>query len=128
MVRVIVSGSRYYKNYKQLADKLDEVILKLMDEGIGKSDIEIVSGGCRGADELGERFAKESCLRCSIFPADWGKHGKAAGPVRNEQMAAYASEADKGILVAFPIGDSIGTRNMIKKAKQYDLKVEVIEG
>ena len=62
-----------------------------------------------------------------IFPAEWDKYGKAAGPIRNEQMAKYASEADRGILVAFPVGESKGTRNMIKLARQYGLEVEVIE-
>lgn len=53
--------------------------------------------------------------------------GKATGPIRNEQMAKYAAEADRGMLIAFPIGDSKGTRNMIKLAQQYGLEICVIE-
>ena len=48
-------------------------------------------------------------------------------PIRNEEMAKYASEADCGILIAFPVGESRGTRNMIKLAKQYGLEIEVVE-
>ena len=48
-------------------------------------------------------------------------------PIRNEEMAKYASEADRGILIAFPVGKSRGTRNMIKLAKQYGLEIEVVE-
>lgn len=127
-VRIIVAGSRDYKDYGTLADTLDELIDRLQMQGIDKSDIEIISGGCRGADELGERYAKESSIRCSIFPADWGKYGRSAGPIRNDQMAKYAIRADKGYLVAFPIGESRGTRSMIKLAEQHGLEVKVIEG
>ena len=42
-------------------------------------------------------------------------------------MAKYAAEADSGMLIAFPIGESKGTKNMIKLAKQYGLEVNVIE-
>ena len=45
---------------------------------------------------------------------------------RNEEMAKYTSK-NNGILVAFPIGESKGTRNMIKLAKQYGLKTYIIE-
>jgi len=48
-------------------------------------------------------------------------------PIRNEEMAKYASEANRGILIAFPVGESRGTRNMIKLAKRYKLEVNVIE-
>ena len=126
--RIIVAGSRDYKDYGQLADVLDTLMTKLQEQGIDKSDVEIVSGGCRGADELGERYAKESCLRCSIFPADWSKYGRSAGPIRNDTMAKYTVKADKGYLVAFPIGESRGTRSMIKLAEQHGLEVTVIEG
>lgn len=124
MIRIIVAGSRDYKNYNQLADTLDLLISTLH---VAKSEIEIVSGGCRGADELGERYAKESCIKCVIFPADWGKYGRSAGPIRNNQMANYAASADRGILVAFPIGESRGTRNMIDTARRCGLEVEVYE-
>lgn len=126
--RIIVAGSRDYKDYGQLADVLDRLMTKLQEQSIDKSDVEIVSGGCRGADELGERYAKESCIRCSIFPADWSKYGRSAGPIRNDTMAKYAVKADKGYLVAFPIGESRGTRSMIKLAEQHGLEVTVIEG
>ena len=127
-VRIIVAGSRDYEDYGQLADILDTLMTKLQNRGIDKSDIEIISGGCRGADELGERYAKESCIKCSIFPPDWRKYGRSAGPIRNDTMAKYAVKADKGYLVAFPIGESRGTRNMIKLAEQHGLEVTVIEG
>ena len=84
----------------------------------------IVSGGAPGADSLGERYAKERGLAVERYPADWSKHGKAAGPIRNEQMASVADA-----LIAFPLEGAAnrGTYNMVRLAKERDLQVRVIE-
>lgn len=124
MTRVIIAGSRNFNDYDKMLKVLDEIGIHLINT-IDK--IEIVSGHARGADSLGERFAKSYGYPLKIFPANWDKYGKAAGAIRNEQMAKYASEADRGILVAFPLDESRGTRNMIKLAKQYGLEVDVID-
>lgn len=70
---------------------------------------EVVSGAARGADSLGELFAKENNIPVKQFPADWNAHGRAAGPIRNRQMAEYAD-----VLIAFWDGKSPGTKNMIE--------------
>lgn len=124
MIRIIIAGSRKFNDYSKMLNKLDELGIHLLAT---MDDIEIVSGHASGADTLGEKFAKAYNYPLKIFPAEWDKYGKAAGPIRNEQMAKYAAEADRGILVAFPIGESRGTRNMIKLAKQYGLEVNVDE-
>lgn len=122
MTRVIIAGSRKFCNYPKMLEALRLYIgYKYID------DLEIISGHAPGADALGEKFARDCGYKLKIFPAEWDKYDRAAGPIRNEQMAKYASEADKGILVAFPIGESIGTRNMITLAKRYGLEVHVIK-
>ncbi len=75
-----------------------------------------------GADALGERWAKENDIPVKVFPANWDKHGKAAGPIRNKQMAAYGE-----MLIAFWDGKSSGTGNMISLAEPYNLKYTVID-
>lgn len=124
MIRIIIAGSRKFNDYIKMLNKLDELGIHLLAT---MDDIEIVSGHASGADTLGEKFAKAYNYPLKIFPADWNTYGKAAGPIRNEQMVKYAAEANRGILVAFPIGESKGTRNMIKLAKQYGLEVNVYE-
>ena len=124
MIRIIIAGSRKFNDYSKMLNKLDELGIHLLAT---MDDIEIVSGHAPGADTLGEKFAKANNYPLKIFSAEWDKYGKAAGPIRNEQMAKYAAEADRGMLIAFPIGESMGTRNMIKLAKQYGLEVNVIE-
>lgn len=51
---------------------------------------EIVSGCAEGVDSEGEHFASHMNIPVKRFPADWDKHGKAAGPIRNREMAQYA--------------------------------------
>lgn len=121
MVRVIIAGGRNFSNVMLFRNTIRKYLLDIKDE------IEIISGGCSGADTMGEWFAEDNDLKLTVFEADWDKYGKAAGPIRNEQMAKYAAESDRGILIAFPIGKSPGTRNMIKLAKQFDLEVYIEE-
>jgi len=91
---------------------------------VGKSGgiTEIVSGTARGEDRLGEEYAKEKGIKVRRFPADWNKHGKAAGPIRNEEMAQYADS-----LIAFWDGASRGTGGMIELARKYGLEVTVVK-
>lgn len=124
MTRIIIAGSRQFNDYHKMLTELDNLGIHLINS---IDPIEIVSGHASGADTLGERFAKAYHYPLKIFPAEWDKYGRAAGPIRNEQMAKYAAEADRGMLIAFPIGESKGTRNMIKLAQQYGLEICVIE-
>ena len=122
MVRVIIAGSRNFNDQDLFDNSVHDALIKYDTD-----ELEIISGGCSGADRMGEEYAEEWGIKCTVFPADWNKYGKAAGPIRNEQMARYAAETDHGILIAFPIGESRGTRNMIRLAKQYGLEVKVVE-
>lgn len=118
MTRIIVAGSRNFTDKKRLYKVLDEYLPSFNDE------IEIVSGHCRGADLIGEEYAKEHRIPLVIFPADWGTYGKMAGYIRNKKMAEYASK-ENGALVAFPVGDSKGTKMMIRLAHEYGLEINV---
>jgi hypothetical protein len=124
-MRMIIAGGRDFEDYPLLKQKCREVIKELLTAD--SNGVEIVSGGARGADRLGEIFALEKKFKLRVFRADWDKLGKIAGFVRNEQMAVYASEdSSAGVLVAFWDGKSEGTANMINLAFQYGLKVYVV--
>lgn len=122
MIRVIIAGSRDFYN-----PGIFNNIMTLYLSDIPDNKLEIISGGCRGADRMGEQYAKDWNLKCKVFPANWKKYGKSAGPIRNEKMVKYALQADHGMLIAFPIGESRGTRNIIEIANRYGLEVHVIE-
>lgn len=115
MTRIIVAGSRDFTDYSRLCSRLDEIIADIHDE------IEIVSGHARGADSLGERYARENGLKIAVFPANWDLYGKSAGVIRNQQMLDYASK-ETPLVVAFWDGCSRGTLDMIKRARKAEIK------
>lgn len=115
LARVIVAGSRTFKDYAHLEQKLDLLLSGLVAEG---KDILLVSGGAKGADTLGERYAVERGYKLRRFPAEWERHGKAAGGIRNQLMAWYGTH-----LVAFWDGVSRGTASMRQIGFQDGLKV-----
>lgn len=113
-MRTIIAGGREITDYEEVC----RAIL------FSNFDItEVVSGKARGVDTLGEQFAKEFNIPIKEFPADWNKHGKAAGPIRNCEMADYVG--DEGALIAIWDGQSRGTKHMIDYATKKGLKVYV---
>lgn len=127
MVRIIIAGGRDFYRYKLLKSSVIEIISDLKERlSITDDEIEIVSGAARGADEEGERFAKEYNYKLTRFPADWSI-GRSAGYERNKKMAIYAQE-DKnvGVLIAFWDGKSKGTNHMIALARKYGLEVHIV--
>jgi hypothetical protein len=113
-MKTIIAGGRDFNNYEYFKAALKFLFQNTMPT-------EIVSGGANGADKMGERYAAEKGIPLKVFPADWNAHGKAAGPIRNEQMALYADA-----LVAFWDGSSKGTKSMIDLARKNGLKVRVV--
>jgi hypothetical protein len=85
--------------------------------------LEIVSGASGNIDLLGERWAEWSEAELTCFAADWNTHGKAAGPIRNRQMAEYAAATSDGALVLIWDGKSKGSANMLQEAKRAGLRV-----
>ncbi len=81
---------------------------------------EIVSGAARGVDSEGEHWASHANVPVKRFPADWDKHGKAAGPIRNAEMAKYGDQ-----LLLIWDGESRGSANM--KQQMERLKKPVFE-
>lgn len=114
MFKVIIAGGRDFNDYGLLEKYCDKILSNV-------SDVEIVSGNAKGADLLGELYAKNKGIPIKIFPADWDKNGKRAGYMRNIDMASYADA-----LIAFWDGKSLGTKHMIDYAKSKGLKVRII--
>ena len=115
--KIIIAGSRDFcleSHYKILQAYLDDLIL---EHGLPN---EIVSGGARGADRLGERYARENGIAIKQFLPDWDTLGKSAGFIRNHDMGNYADTA-----VIFWDGESRGTKHMMEFAKKIGMPVFV---
>lgn len=117
MIKLIVAGSRTFADYSLLKQKLDFYLQAYLPSG----DLEIVSGRARGADALGEQYARERHLPLKQFPADWDRFGRAAGYRRNEMMVRYATHC-----ICFWDGTSKGTAHAISLAKRRGLVLRVV--
>lgn len=79
-----------------------------------------VSGGCRGADMLGERYAMENGFEIERIPADWKRYGRAAGPKRNRVMADISD-----LVICFWDCESRGTKSMIDYAVDKNKPIRI---
>lgn len=118
--RMIVCGGRHFDQYEYLEFVLDKII---RENGIDKDNLEIISGHCEGADQCGEDYAQSHGIKCNVFPAEWKKYGRKAGPLRNSQMLDYAAESENPIVVAFITHKSTGTMDMIRKAGKRGIRI-----
>lgn len=127
-VTIIITGGRDFHDYALFKEILNHLF--------GALNVKMIAGACNsgtltytrpdgtkvyGADGLAERYASECGYDFIPYPADWNKHGKAAGAIRNQQMA----KSDAEICIGFWDGKSKGTLDMMKKAQ--DAGIAVIE-
>lgn len=104
-MKIIIAGGRSYHLTTEDMKELDRI-----------SITEVVSGCASGADADGELYADDRCLPVTRFQANWEEYGKAAGPIRNRQMAEYAD----GVAL-FPGGR--GTDSMAVVAKKSGIVI-----
>jgi predicted Rossmann fold nucleotide-binding protein DprA/Smf involved in DNA uptake len=114
-MKLAIVGSRDFKDYGLLCRE----VYKNFDIS---NITEIVSGGARGADTLGQKFAEEHNLPIKIFYPDWNLHGRAAGMIRNE----YIVDAADAVLAMWD-GQSPGTRGCLKYAEKRNKPIFVVK-
>ena len=111
-MKLIIAGSHTFTDYQRLRQVLAPERHRIT---------QVPTGGARGADQLGFRWALKHHIRSRCFAADWERFGKAAGVRRNHQMAQAGD-----LLIAFWDGRSAGTRHMISCMQQLGKPVVVI--
>jgi hypothetical protein len=127
--RVIIAGSRdvpYLPRYINLLDnKMRQVLYEWLNTPMDEMviQLEIIEGGASGGDHLGRLWAEAYGIPYQTFPADWDKHGKAAGYIRNSQMVEVADA-----LVLIWDGKSKGSANVKSLAEKKGIKIyEIVE-
>lgn len=78
----------------------------------------LIHGAAKGADQLASEWAWENGVGAASYPANWEKHGRAAGPIRNQRML---DEGKPDIVIAFPGGR--GTADLVSRAEKAGIRV-----
>jgi len=122
-MRVIIAGSRDLMPATRqdvFSWRMQCVAHAVQESGF---DISVViSGGAEGIDTVGEAWAKQNSIPVERYPANWRKYAKAAGHIRNEEMAKVAQA-----LICIWDGMSPGSRNMLETASRYGLRIRVFQ-
>jgi len=114
-VRILVTGSRNWTDEQAIVRAL-----ALLGAERDRATTVIVHGDCpTGADAIVKRLAEEVGIPHEPHPADWKKHGTAAGPIRNQEMVNLGAD----VCLAFFLGDSRGTRDCRRRALRAGIKV-----
>ena len=111
-MKLIIAGSRTFTDYPLLCQTLAPERHRIT---------QVITGGARGTDQLGYRWAWKHAIRHQLFRADWERFGKSAGVRRNHQMAQAGD-----MLLAFWDGRSPGTAHMVQCMRQLGKPVVVI--
>ena len=115
-IKIVIAGGRDMTNKEFGFKNIDKILSR-----INPNRMEVVCGKARGADTVGENWAKLHDIPVKYFVPDWDKYGKRAGYLRNEQMAKYGTH-----LIAFWDKRSRGTKSMIELGEKYGLLSRVV--
>ena len=114
-MKIGIVGSRGFEDYELLCQEL--VWFKTFHEPI----TQIISGGSKGADSLGEKWAIDNNIEVVLYKPDWKKYGKAAGMIRNTDIIKNSE-----FVFAFWDGKSKGTKDSIDKTKILNIPIKIV--
>ena len=116
---ILVCGGREWPDYSS-------VLLSLFAHTflipVPAKEITVIDGAARGADNLGYAAARHMGYKTRRFHADWKTYGRAAGPIRNQEMLETGR---LDMVLAFPMQDSRGAQHMIDIAREAGIRTVV---
>lgn len=115
-MKVLVCGGRDYSDWHALSAALAQVKLLAPHDSLT-----IIQGGAAGADAMAREWCEAYHIPYMNYPADWEKHGRAAGPIRNQRML---DEGRPDLVLAFPGGR--GTADMMTRARSAGVEVRLV--
>ena len=116
-MKLAIIGSRGFNDYNLLKKEVNKLLIEFNIDTI-------ISGGAKGADYLGMKFALDNNINYIEFPANWDKYGKSAGFKRNEDIIKNSD-----IVISFWDGKSKGTLHAMNLCKNKSLiKINYIDG
>lgn len=106
-----VTGGRRYWNREFIFTELDKIHARWPVKLL-------IHGGALGADLTASEWAVDRGIWMRGYPANWWKHEKVAGPIRNRWMLL---DGKPGIVVAFKGGH--GTLNMVMNTRRENIRL-----
>lgn len=116
MRAVLCCGDREWSDWPSIWREL---------RGLGPGTV-IVHGDCRGADRMCGYVAERLGYPVHAHPAEWLKHGKRAGPIRNQQMLDEHPEIELVLAFHNDLAGSRGTADMVRRAREKGVPVNVV--
>ena len=112
---LLICGSRHWTNGELIRRELAAL------HGVEV----VIEGEAPGADTLAAAAARELGIPVLPFPADWDHYGRAAGPIRNQQMI---EEGHPDLVLAFSesLNSSRGTADMVARARRARIRVVLV--
>lgn len=117
-MRMLITGSRNHDNKDLIVDSIEFYLGESYIE-----DVTIIEGGARGADRIAREHGLDMGYSIETFNADWKQYGKKAGGIRNQKMVDSGAD----ICLAFPLKNSIGTYDCVRRAKKSGIKTIIIK-
>ena len=119
-MKILICGDRKWLGYNTIRKWL------LGKQFATSTPLEVVQGEAKGADRLAARAARSLGMTVHSHPALWSKYGRAAGPIRNQEM--LDSHSDIELVMAFHsnIEESKGTADMVRRAKKAGIITQVM--
>lgn len=118
MTKLLVCGSRTINNSEWVFSEIEKYI---SESNLQYSDIHIIEGEASGVDKIAKQFAQSKNISVIEMPADWKAYGRAAGPIRNEQMVRLCDQC----LILWD-GKSRGTKNDIDLCDKYNKSNKIV--
>jgi ribA/ribD-fused uncharacterized protein len=113
--RLLITGSR---------DWIDEAPITAEISQLPRGSV-VIHGGAKGADAIADRVARFFGFTVEVYEADWERLGKRAGIVRNQEML---SQSRPTRAAAFPLPQSVGTNDMIRRCRKAGVPIKVRGG
>jgi hypothetical protein len=108
--RILVTGSRDWTDRDALNNALADVVRPIP----AHQEIVIVHGAAKGADTMADQWARIYGATVEAHPANWAKHGRKAGPIRNAVMVAAGAD----VCLAFIKNGSAGATYTARLAEK----------
>ncbi len=115
---ILVCGSRDWTDEQPIRERLRHIIDAVPPEA---DEPTVIHGDAPGADSIAGAVALDLGFWVEAMPADWRRHGKKAGPLRNLSML----DRKPDLVLAFQKNASRGTQHTIDQARARGIPVEV---